>query len=69
MRTPIDFEGIGMCYYGHVAYRAPMKGEHYLGPDRAYRAPNNLSSPYHIVQATHYAHRKWSQGAAITPKG
>jgi len=39
--------------YRVVGFRPPRKGEHYLSGTipAAYLAPNDLSAPYHVVEA------------------
>lgn len=57
----VSFEGLGkVCgfrfsrelEYRKIAFRKPLKGEYYLSGaiPKAYRAPNDLLSPYWIVE-------------------
>lgn len=52
----IQFEGRkGLFEYTTQAFRPPKKGEYYLSGAivAAYRAPNDLSSPYWVVVPNH----------------
>ncbi len=54
----IEFERLlAKCYYKHIAFRPPRQGEFYLSGAivQAWRAPNNLSIAYHVIQPTHHA--------------
>lgn len=46
-------------FYRKVGYRAPKKGEFYLSGAivEAWQAPNDLSTPYHIVEKVARAKR------------
>ncbi len=49
----VGFEGYAGTYrYVRLGFRTPRKGEHYLSGAvvYAYRAPNDLSTPFHIVK-------------------
>ena len=65
----VKFEGLGRCFYQREGFRAPKKGEYYLSGAivEAYLAPNDLSSPYHIVTPTYKAEQStyWSRGERI----
>ena len=58
---PIHFEGIvnssGLCFYEHMGFRFPKRGEYFLSGAivAAYRAPNDISTKYHIVRPTYSA--------------
>lgn len=56
---PLEFEGLGLCYYRVGAWRVPERGEFYLSGAivTAYRAPNRLGNPFRIVTPTHKARR------------
>lgn len=51
-RGPIEFEGVGLCFYRRGAFRVPEAGEFYLSGavPMAYRAPNRLGNPYRVVR-------------------
>jgi hypothetical protein len=45
------------CYYDYLGFRPPKKGEFYLGGAivQGYMAPNDLTTPFHVVKPTFYA--------------
>jgi hypothetical protein len=56
--NPITFERKGVLSaskwsYRVLGFRAPKKGEYYLSGaiPKAYLAPNDLTTPFHIVEA------------------
>lgn len=65
----VNFEGLGRCYYAHVGFRPPLKGEFYLSGAivTGYRAPNDLSTAYHVVRPTHHAVAStwWQRGDPV----
>ncbi|NEI32159.1 hypothetical protein [Rhizobium ruizarguesonis] len=54
--SAVHFEGMGFGRhrYRKLGFRQPKKGEFYLSGAivQAYRAPNDLTTPYHVVEAT-----------------
>jgi hypothetical protein len=48
----VTFEGLGRATPKRLGYRNPKAGEFYLSGAvvTAYKAPNDLSSPYHVVE-------------------
>lgn len=54
--SSVHFEGrgFGRFHYRKLGLRPPKKGEFYLSGAvvQAYRAPNDLSSSYHVVEPT-----------------
>jgi hypothetical protein len=56
------FEGIGECFYQHEGMRPPRAGEFYLSGAvvQAYRAPNDIMTPYQVVKPTTRAVRQRS---------
>ncbi|MGO7308822.1 hypothetical protein ACCS91_33745 [Rhizobium ruizarguesonis] len=54
--SAVHFEGkgLGRHHYRKLGFRPPKKGEFYLSGAivQAYRAPNDLTTPYHVVEAT-----------------
>lgn len=74
----VPFEGLksktwsadgALCFYDYVGFRPPKKGEFYLSGAiiAAYRAPNDLSTSYHVVRPTHKARqtKNYVRGEAI----
>jgi hypothetical protein len=57
----VQFEGLGRATPIRHGFRNPKRGEFYLSGAivAAYKAPNDLSSPYHIV----------TPGADLVPLG
>jgi hypothetical protein len=61
--NPMHFEGIGLCFWGRPGggytpiFRCPDKGEWYVSGaiPEGYRARQNLTTAYWVVQPTHYA--------------
>lgn len=57
------------CFWRRLDIRRPRKGEWYVSGaiPAAYRAPNDLSTEYLIVEPTHYARRveAWERGEAV----
>ncbi len=51
------FERLGMCYYRTVEFRAPKSGEYFLSGAivGAYKAANDMKTPYLVVVPTHTA--------------
>ena len=50
----VQFEGsLGKSTYRKLGFRPPKRGEFYLSGAivTAYRAPNDLTTPYHVVEA------------------
>ncbi len=68
-REPVQFEGLGMCYYTKIGKRCPLKGEYYLSGaiPEAYRAPNDLMTEYWVVAPINYARKQqgWERGSAV----
>lgn len=69
MTPHVAFEGLkGRYYFRKVAFRNPLKGEHYLSGaiPTAYLAPNDLTSAYWVVVPTYEAYevRKYQKGAS-----
>ena len=66
---PVQFEGLGMCFYEAGPMRAPRRGEFYLSGAivEAYRAPNDLGDVRRIVRPTHYAKQRmaWIEGDKV----
>ncbi len=56
-KEPIEFEGLGKCFYEKFEYREPDTGEYYLSGAivAAYRAIGKYSSKYWIVRPTYRA--------------
>lgn len=54
---PLNFHGIGRCYFRSVAFRRPRTGEWYLSGAiiEGYRAPNDLPTSYLVVEPTYHA--------------
>lgn len=54
MEKTIHFEGMGpgKWSYRRLGFRPPRKGEFYLSGAivQAWRAPNDLGTPYHVVE-------------------
>jgi hypothetical protein len=59
--SAVHFEGrgFGKFHYRKLGFRPPKKGEFYLSGAivQAYRAPNDLSTPYHVVEPTAEAYK------------
>lgn len=72
---PVQFEGIGFCFYEIIGKREPRRNEFYLSGAvvGAWRAPNDLSSPYVVVRPTNYAttaqHYVKGEPVKLTPGG
>lgn len=72
---PLNFHGIGFCYFRAVGLRWPRAGEWYISGAIAegYRAPNDLSTTYLVVEPTHHARSvmSWERGSPVrlTPAG
>jgi len=66
---PINFEGLGLCYYERGEYRAPKAGEFYLSGAivAAYRQSRDGRSPYQIVRPTFKARKVtcYERGEAV----
>lgn len=72
---PLNFHGIGFCFFRTIGLRRPRAGEWYLSGAivEGYRAPNDLPSTYLVVEPTHHAKpiKAWERGSPVklTPSG
>lgn len=58
--NPMEFEGLGLCWWDHNEYRCPNRGEFYASGaiPEGYRARQHLTTEYWIVRPTHKAYTK-----------
>ena len=71
MRQPVEFEGLGMCFFITTGFRQPKAGEFYLSGAivQAYKTTHDLTRSYHIAVPTFRAVQKtiWAMGERVGP--